>query len=128
MQMFKKLVKEVVHYLRSFWMIDVHRGAIDILSDDGYVLTIPFNAQCRQRKTGTRYFYRLVFNHAHQFSERVESKLIKVRLQEKSVLGKVVIFRNDPESADAMSVETITEPRVRDIAMFGDVSLHLVNL
>lgn len=126
--MFRKLTSFIPYFLRSLWIVDVHRGSIDMLSNQGLYMNIGFNAQSRRIRTGTRAFRRHVYHEAKRFAEAGNGKLIRVRLQEISVMGTVVILREDEVSEDAVSIEVIPDPKFREIAMFGSEDFTLVNL
>lgn len=123
-----KLLTRISAYLRSFWIIDRHRGVIDVISKEGYYLNIPFDAQCRERYTGTRKFYRKVHAEALKISKGNKDKLMRVRLQERTDRGNLVILRTDNHSSDGMSVEIDQNPGIQTIADMGDGKFLLVNL
>lgn len=123
-----KVLARVSAYLRSFWIIDRHRGVIDVISKEGYYLNLPFDAQCKERFTGTRTFYRKVHKEALKISGTNGDKLMRVRLQERTIRGNLVILRSDDHSSDGMSVEIDQDPSFRTIADMGDEKFLLVNL
>lgn len=116
------------NWLYSFWLIDEHRGMLTMIGNENLTLTIPFNAYSRRRMSGSRIFRRKVFKDASKFTVDAKCKLIEVRMQESSVLGKLVIVRPDVISEDAMSVEVVKDPLFRDIAILGSETLVLTNL
>lgn len=126
--MIRKAVSFIPYLIRSLWTIDEHRGTIDMISDSGLYLNIGFKAYSRNVMTGTRAFRRRVYQEADRVAKYGNGTLIRVRLQETSVLGTVLVLRGDEVSEDDISVEVIQDPKFYDISTLGIGELVLVNL
>jgi hypothetical protein len=126
--MIRKAASFIPYFIRSLWTVDEHRGTIDMISDSGMYLSIGFKAYSRHIHSGSRAFRRRVYQHADRFAKAGNGQLIRVRLQEISVLGTVLVLRDDEVSDDDISVEVVQDPRFHDISTLGSDDFVLINL